>query len=46
MLESFTMKISIKLQSLYLVHMLHQIKAPLFYTDLCLQNSVESSCKW
>ena len=30
----------------YLVqHMLHQIRAPQFYTDLGLQ-SVESSCKW
>ena len=25
-------------------HMLHQIKAPQYYTDLGLQNSVESSC--
>ena len=27
-------------------HMLHQIRAPQFYNDLGLQNSVESSCKW
>ena len=40
---SFT-KISVKLQYLYLVqHMVHQIKAPQFYTDLGLKNSVESS---
>ena len=40
-------KISVKLWCLYLVqHMLHQIKAPQFYTDLDLKNSVVSSCKW
>ena len=29
-------------------YVLHQIKAPQFYTDLGLKkkNSVESSCKW
>ena len=41
-------KISVKSWCLYLVqHMLHQIKALQFYTNLGLEkNSVESSCKW
>ena len=50
MLESITNDIfkiiNIKLWCLFLVqHMLHQTKAPQFYTDLGLQNTVESSYK-
>ena len=38
MLESITKDIGIKLWCFYLVqHMLHQIEAPQFYTDLGLQ---------
>ena len=41
MLESITKEISVKLWCLYLVkHMLHQIKAPQFNTDLDLQKTV------
>ena len=45
LLQILVSKIRMKLWGLYLVqHMLHQIKAPQFYTNLGLQNSVESSC--
>ena len=55
MLESITKDVSISLRKLVKncgafiwcsVYMLHQIKVPQFDTDLGLQNTVESSCKW